>query len=105
MLPYDLSGFSDDHFFGKWSHRVLQDSRQRDIEERIRRNRPWSLNIILDPEAVGLDHDRYERAKSIVRPHNSLESGAEFNEGYARVAVDVCISVCYQKVGTGLIGE
>ena len=105
VLPYDLSGFSEDRFFGKWSHRVLQNSRQRDIEERITRKRPWSLNIILDPKAVGLDHDRYERAKGIVRPHSSLESGAEYREGYARVAVDECISVYYQKVDTGLIGE
>ena len=61
--------------------------------------------MILDPESVGLDHYRYERAKGIVRPHNSLESGAEFNQGYARVAVDDCISVCYKKVDTGLICE
>ena len=105
VLPYNLSGFSDDYFFGKWSHRVLQDRCQRDIEERIARNRPWSLDMILDPVAVGLDHDRYERAKGIVRPHNSLESGAEFNQGYARVAVDDCISVCYQEFDRGLIGE
>ncbi|KAL8794829.1 MAG: hypothetical protein Q9195_002657 [Heterodermia aff. obscurata] len=103
VLPYDLSGFSNDYFFGKWSHRVLQNRRQREIEERIMRNRPWNLDTPLDPEAVGLDHERYERAKGIVRPHNSLESGAEFNDGFARVAVDDCISVCYRKVDAGLI--
>ena len=104
VLPYNRSGLGSNYFFGKWSRRVYQSRQQWDIEDRISKGRPWSLNIITDPKDIGLDHDRYDRPSGIQRPCSSLES-CRTDKQYVRQAIGECISCFYISVDDGLIGN
>ena len=105
VLPYECLGFDHNFFFGKWSRRAFQNPAQWQIEDRIAKGRPFNRDIITDPQNVGLDHDRYERANVIHRPYSSLEANANAPDmPYARQAVEECVSTSYTRVGDGLIG-
>lgn len=105
VLPYDLSGISDDCFFAKWSRRVYQNHTQWEIEDRMSKGRPYNLNSITDPRDVSIEHDRYERAQGIYRPYSSLETDGELEERiYISQAVKECVSTYYRRIGNTLTG-
>lgn len=109
VLPYDLSGVGSNSFFAKWPRRVDQDQHQRDIEDRIAKGRPYSLDLGIDPKEIKVEHDRYEREPGIYRPYSSLEPNTQSKSNTKREcisqAVMECISTNYKRDGAGLIGE
>ncbi|KAL8825399.1 MAG: hypothetical protein Q9191_004446 [Dirinaria sp. TL-2023a] len=105
VLPYERLGFDHNFFFGKWSRRALQNLDQWHIEDRIAKSRPFNLDMITDPQNVGVNHDRYERANGVHRPYSSLEANANImGDQHLRQAVEECVSTYYTKVQNGLIG-
>ena len=103
VLPFNWSGFRNNLFFGKWFRRVYQNHKQRFIEERLSKGRPYDSDRLLDPRKLHLDHERYARAPCIPRPFSSLEPYPK-GENDTRVAIAECASACFRKVGSATIG-
>lgn len=104
VLPHNQSESDDDCIFGKWSRCVYQDQSQRDIEDRIAKGRPYSLDLLVDPLGLGLEHDRYEMDKGIHRPLRSLEPTNTTEQAFTRTAMGECVSICYREVDNQLTG-
>ena len=103
VLPFHRGGFGDRLFFGKWFRRVYQDPQQRFIEERLATGRPYNSDVAVDPQKLGLDHERYSWATCNRRPFSSLDPDSK-GEDDTKVAIGECASICIRRVDNATIG-
>jgi hypothetical protein len=107
-LPYDPSTTSlpsSSSFFAKWSRCVLQCPKHRAAEHKIAQGRPWDSNLFTDPRDIGLDHERFDKPRSIPRPCDPMEPNPGAEEGqYIRMSLGECVSYHFERVGSADIG-
>ena len=103
-LPYGRPMSAKNCFWAKWRRRVVQTRSQWQIEDKIAKGRPYSLDQIVDPKDLGLDHVRFEREQQVHRPLSSLEPSAKPKETM-QLTIAECVSGYFHEMdGGGLIG-
>ena len=106
VLPYHIWKLDRNSVFGKWSRRVYQTQDQWMIDSKIARGRPYSLDMIVDPKEVDLEHDRYEILQCVPRPCISAEAArARGKEFLRRQALGENISCFFHRTDQGLVGK
>lgn len=103
-LPYDRHEPNENYFFAKWHRRVDQTLRLWEILNKILQGRPYDLDILVDPERLGMNHLRYGVDRRMFRPRSSLDIAGRLSN-YVRSAIEDCISVHHQYVDHGAISK
>lgn len=91
-------------FFTKGFRRVCETKEQLAICKKIAEERPWSLDTIVDPVQLGLEHNRYKRLAEIPRSCALLEANQNLVRP-SRAALPDCISCSFYECDGGTIGK
>ncbi|KAF2453590.1 hypothetical protein BDY21DRAFT_424307 [Lineolata rhizophorae] len=92
-----------DSFHFKSFRRVYQSKENYDIEEKLRRGKPYDLTITTDPRHVRLNHVRFERPYGPHRPYEPLETISMLeDDALIRRCLSESISCTFWRIGRSL---
>lgn len=88
-------------FYFKWLRPLEQKPELWEIEQRIEKGKPYSIDTFVDPAELSLDHKRYERKYPTHRPYGPIR---KLPDSIVHSAIE-CVALFGRQDATGFTGN